>query len=175
MGNTKFDTPRRAKIRGTVEFCEAHGLFDDKKITKRDIFQYFGVRDNTGQKMLGGRHPKRRCIGLDSGTNEMLWACSDPDSRTIENDPRYHTKRLQPQYWHGLAPPHLDTDEDEDFKDRQRLWRQCAWGEAQERFAWLDLATPAGVHIPSKSRIKAIQAASQRGPHNTLPHLTLPG
>ncbi|KAI0514750.1 hypothetical protein F5B22DRAFT_214424 [Xylaria bambusicola] len=156
MGVPKFDTPRRAKIRGTVEFFEAHGDLVDKKITKRDIFRYFGVHHATGHSILRGRNPKRRCLGLDSESNETLWGCSDPDARTIENDPRYDKERLKTQYWHTLAAPEYDTSETRDVEIfGTRFWREELWGNAQRRFAWLDLAIPAelNMHFSPKSRI----------------------
>ena len=52
---TEYPTPTKSKVQGAVEFLEAKGLLGTNQhaeFSKHDVYDFFGVKDRTGSKML---------------------------------------------------------------------------------------------------------------------------
>ena len=49
-------TPNKAKIKGACEYMDAKGI----PYSKRDVFDYFDVKERTGYRMLEGRELRRK-------------------------------------------------------------------------------------------------------------------
>lgn len=101
LGQAHHDTPKRAKVRGVCQFLEHHQLLGRKKgqVTKEDVFRYFGVNRMQGKKILKCRLDD--LDGLEPIPFDPAAVGSDPDSRTLANDPRFRDPRGRPQVPRG--------------------------------------------------------------------------
>ena len=77
MGGQKFDTLRRAKIRVLYEFCKDLNILnnnarDHERVTKRRIFEYFGVEPRSSYNILEGRDPDYLDLDENDEDNEAL-------------------------------------------------------------------------------------------------------
>lgn len=82
-----IDSPTRAKLRGSAEVLEHFKLLGKGKhqIAKIELYEYFGVSERTGQRILKDREIDDVDTTKDHG--------SDPNSRTLKNDTRIKENR----------------------------------------------------------------------------------
>lgn len=92
-GEGHHDTPKRAKVRGVIEFLEHHNLLGQKKgqVNKQQVFDFFGVSGTQGHIIIKSRIEETQMEPIPFDPNGLG---SDPDARTAKNDPRFkrHTR-----------------------------------------------------------------------------------
>ncbi|KAI0407887.1 hypothetical protein F4802DRAFT_594824 [Xylaria palmicola] len=82
-----LDTPLHAKIRGQVKLNDAFDL----GLSQRRIFAFNNVSQETRRRALQSRDDEVTFRGINRGPE--VTACSDPNARTIHNDPRLSEQR----------------------------------------------------------------------------------
>jgi DDE superfamily endonuclease len=139
-----YDTPRRAKVRGVFEFLSEKGLIGRKagQFGKNDVFDFFGVERHAGQDILKNRFTGEEIF--DDDIQQAADSCSDPDARTLNNDPRVHDTR-------GRKRLFTETD-----RAQIHHLRELQPYEAN-RLGWQGLAYSAGVTVEKQISTKTLK------------------
>ncbi|KAK9422095.1 putative Tc1-like transposase DDE domain-containing protein [Seiridium unicorne] len=89
-GDTHFDTPRRAKLRGVWDFLLHHDLLGKKKgqMTIKAVCEYFEISRRAAYEIKRDRTVPMGALPPELEESPAFQNCSDPNSRTLNNDPR---------------------------------------------------------------------------------------